>query len=163
MYVTETDVKGNITKQEIVEGQGNTKGGVSGKDAELGTSEASNINQSYLDEMSANGVKFSPDRLVRVEKLDDGRIVFLEKGDEDSGLQHIIKEHAQEFADKGVSEAEIPDLIMETLKGKPVGYQGKGTGRPIYEITINGQRERIAITTGSNGYIVGANPAGSVK
>lgn len=28
IYVTETDVKGNITKQEIVEGQGNTKGGV---------------------------------------------------------------------------------------------------------------------------------------
>ncbi|MDI2111769.1 hypothetical protein [Commensalibacter nepenthis] len=125
--------------------------------------EYENINQSYLDEMAANGVKFSPDKIVRVEKLEDGRIVFLEKGNDKSGLQHIIEEHGSQFAGKGVSESEIPDLIMETLKGKPVGYQGKGTGRPIYEITINGKRERIAITTSSNGYIVGANLKGSVK
>lgn len=48
-------------------------------------------------------------------------------------------------------------------KGKIIGYQGKGTGRPIYEVLINGQKQRIAVTTGNNGFIVGANPAGSVK
>lgn len=43
-------------------------------------------------------------------------------------------------------------------KGHIVGYQGKGTGRPIYEVDYNGTKRRVAVTVGSNGYIVGANP-----
>lgn len=38
-----------------------------------------------------------------------------------------------------------------------------GTGRPIYEIIINSQPQRIAVTVGSSGFIVGANPAGGAK
>lgn len=48
-------------------------------------------------------------------------------------------------------------------EGKLVNYQGTGTGRPVFELTINGKRQRIAITVGDNGFIVGANPKGSVK
>lgn len=47
--------------------------------------------------------------------------------------------------------------------GKLVGYQGSGTGCPIYEVVVNGQTQQIAVTVSSNGYIVGANPRGSVK
>ena len=39
-----------------------------------------------------------------------------------------------------------------------VHYQGKGTGRPIYEVNYKGSTQRVAVTVGSNGYIVGANP-----
>ncbi|MGV8004085.1 hypothetical protein QPK14_18970 [Photorhabdus temperata subsp. temperata] len=120
------------------------------------------INQQYLKEMSKNGVKFSPGNVLRAEKLADGKIVFLEKGNSSAGLQHIVERHANDFAKIGVSESQIPNIVMDAVsKGKIVGYQGKGTGRPIYEITINGQKQRIAVTTGSNGFIVGANPAGS--
>ena len=122
------------------------------------------VNQQYLTEMSNNGVKFSPENVLRVEKLPNGKIVFLEKGNLSAGLQHIIKEHADDFAKIGVSESQIPDVVMDAVsKGKIIGYQGKGTGRPIYEVLINGQKQRIAVTTGNNGFIVGANPAGSVK
>ncbi|UOO97673.1 hypothetical protein [Snodgrassella alvi] len=120
------------------------------------------INQQYLEEMSKNGVKFSPENILKVEKLADGKIVFLEKGNSSAGLQHIVERHASDFAKIGVSESQIPNVVIDTVsKGKIIGYQGKGTGRPIYEITINGQKQRIAVTTGSNGFIVGANPAGS--
>ena len=44
-----------------------------------------------------------------------------------------------------------------------MGYQGAGTGRPIFETVINGQPRRLAITISDNGFIVGANPKGSVK
>ena len=44
-----------------------------------------------------------------------------------------------------------------------MGYQGVGTGRPIFEIMINGELRRIAVTVSDNGYIVGANPRGSIK
>ena len=39
-----------------------------------------------------------------------------------------------------------------------MGYQGRGTGRPIYEFVYNGEVRQVAITVGSNGFIVGANP-----
>ncbi len=49
---------------------------------------------------------------------------------------------------------------MSTIRtGKIVGYQGAGTGRPIYEVVVNGQVRRVAITVSKNGYVVGANPA----
>lgn len=37
---------------------------------------------------------------------------------------------------------------------------GVQRARPIYEFTLNGQTQRIAIDVGDNGFIVGANPAG---
>lgn len=51
------------------------------------------------------------------------------------------------------------ELISVSLEnGKIVGYQGRGTGRPIYEFTYNGEIHKVAITVGNNGFIVGANP-----
>ncbi len=69
-----------------------------------------------------------------------------------------------DFANIGVSQSQIPNVVMQVVtEGNIVGYQGGGTGRPIYQTTINGQPQRIAVTVGSNGFIVGANPAGSIK
>lgn len=47
--------------------------------------------------------------------------------------------------------------------GKIVGYQGSGTGHPIYETVINGKKYNLAVSVGDNGYIVGANLRGSAK
>ena len=53
--------------------------------------------------------------------------------------------------------------MKAVMEGRRVGYQGSDTGRPIYEISINGHTQRIAVTVGDNGYIVGANPKGGSK
>jgi hypothetical protein len=34
-----------------------------------------------------------------------------------------------------------------------VGYQGKGLGRPIYEVLWHGKMIKVAVTVGSNGYM----------
>ena len=121
-------------------------------------------NPSLLDELTANGVKFTAEDIVAVARDPNGKIVFLESGNSKAGLQHIIERHGGEFAQMGVPEAEVPGVVMKAVtEGKIVGYQGSGTGRPIYELTINGQTQRLAVTIGSNGYIVGANPRGVVK
>ncbi|ECI6492949.1 hypothetical protein EIL18_24375 [Salmonella enterica subsp. enterica] len=113
--------------------------------------------------MKNKGIKFTPENIVSVAKQPDGKIVFLETGNSTAGLQHIVDGHAEEFKKIGVSEKEIPSVIMDVVvNGKVVGYQGRGTGRPIYEATVNGVKQKIAVTIGSNGYIVGANPAGRV-
>ena len=68
----------------------------SGTEAGKGT-----INQQYLEEMSKNGVKFSPENILKVEKLADGKIVFLETGNSSAGLQHIVERHASDFTKIG--------------------------------------------------------------
>lgn len=115
--------------------------------------------------MKAKGVKHDPNAIVRVAKDRTGRIVFLEKGRKSAettrpaGLAHILEEHGDDFARVGVPEAEVPDLVMRAVtEGKVVGTQGRPPGRPIHEITHKGKRLHIAVTVGSNGYIVGANP-----
>ena len=131
-----------------------------------GTPSATNtaVSQADLDTLAANGVKFTPQNVLATGTTPSGQTVFLETGSPSSGLQHIIDEHANDFANIGVPESQISNVVMQAVtEGNVVGYQGAGTGRPIYQITINGQSQRIAITVGSNGYIVGANPAGSGK
>lgn len=122
------------------------------------------VDSSLLTELSENGVKFTPENIVAAGRNSSGQVIFLETGTSKAGLQHIVDAHAEDFANIGVSKAQIPEVVMQAAtQGKLVGYQGVGTGRPIYEITINGQPQRIAVTTGNNGFIVGANPAGGMK
>jgi filamentous hemagglutinin len=112
-----------------------------------------------LDELASSGVKYNPKDLVSVTKTADGQLVWLENGTETAGLNHIIKDHGADFANIGIAQSEIPNYITEALSdGRVVGYQGRGIGRPIYEFAYNGVTQRVAITTGSNGFIVGANP-----
>ena len=106
--------------------------------------------------------KYKPlftDDIIAVTKTRDGKLVWLETGNPKSGLEHTITTHADDFANTGVSQDQIIDLVMEALnKGEIVGYQGNGQGRPIYEVIFNGDKRKVAIMVGSNGYIVGANP-----
>jgi hypothetical protein len=116
-----------------------------------------------IAELRRAGIKHTPSAIVRIARMPDGQIVFLERGSSvgprPSGLAHIL-DHADDFAHRGIPSEQIPDLLLEArTQNKIVGYQGRGTGRPIYEVIVNGHKYYVAITIGSNGYIVGANPA----
>ena len=122
------------------------------------------LNTSLLDELTASGVKFTPENVVATSRSSSGKVVFLETRNSKAGLQHIIEEHGSQFAQMGVSEAQIPGVVMSAVsEGKLVGYQGSGIGRPIYELKINGQTQRIAVTVGDNGFVVGASPRGALS
>lgn len=117
-----------------------------------------NLDQALVNEIKNAGIKFDADNLLRIAKNTEGRIVFLEKGSPKGGLVHIL-EHEADFINKGVTKEQIPDLVMkEVTEGKIIGYQGKGTGRPIYQVEFNGKTQNVGVTIGSNGFIVGANP-----
>ena len=119
----------------------------------------SKINRKDLEYLKANNIKFSEKDLISTIRAPDGKVVFLEKGNEKAGLLHVLKEHQKNFEDIGVQVGDIPNVLMDAIKkGKIVGYQGKGKGRPIYETEIKGKKRGIAITIGNNGFIVGANP-----
>ncbi|QTA85340.1 Uncharacterized protein dnm_013450 [Desulfonema magnum] len=110
-----------------------------------------------LRELAESGVRHTPEDIVRIaRRATDGKIIFIEKGSRRAGLQHILERHAEDFARQGFSSGEIPDIVIKAVaEGIIVGCQGT---RLIYEIETEGNRYRIAVTVGSNGYIVGANP-----
>ena len=115
-----------------------------------------------VSQLEASGEKINKADVVAITQTASGQTVWLEKGhlgDRPSGLAHIVDAHGEDFAKQGVAEAEIPQYVMTAVKyGTIVDYQGRGQGRPVYEFTYEGITRRIAITIGSNGYVVGANP-----
>ena len=130
----------------------------SGKAPDVGGSKGG-LDTKLLDELANSGVKYNPEDIVAITKTADGKLVWLENGTDAAGLNHIITEHADDFLNKGITQEQIPDYVMNALKnGEIVGYQGRGTGRPIYEFTYNGEIHKVAITVGNNGFVVGANP-----
>ena len=93
-----------------------------------------------------------------ITKDHNGKIIWMEKGNNKSGLEHIIDKHGREFNGKGISNSDIPNYILEAVyQGNVVGTQGKRNPRTIYEIIYNGKKQRVAVQVGNNGYIVSAN------
>ncbi len=109
-----------------------------------------------LRELAENGVKHTPEDVLRVARAPDGTVVFLEAGTQRSGLLHIVTEHGGQFADIGVATEEIPDVVIKAVThGEIVGIQGT---RTVYLVEHGGQKLPIAVQVADNGYIVGANP-----
>jgi len=78
-----------------------------------------------IAELQEAGIKHSPDKIVRIAKKPDGKIVFLESGDAKSGLQHILSNHQDDFARRGILQDKIPDAVMAAVvQGKFLRYQG---------------------------------------
>jgi hypothetical protein len=140
------------TVQSSSQNPGSNKGGIENL---LGDS-----NRQLIEDLTQQGIKFTPENIVGIGKTQAGKTVFLETGSSKSGLKHIIADHSADFARKGISESQIPDAVIKAVtEGKVVGIQGKRGDRVIYEVNFNGQTQRIAVTVGDNGYIVGANPS----
>ena len=118
--------------------------------------------KALVNQVIADGNKISPEKVIMITQDSSGKIIWLEEGTlngKPSGLKHIIDMHESDFNSIGIATKDVPDFVLSAVsKGKIIGYQGKGTGRPIYEFDYNGKTYKVAVTVGSNGYIVGANP-----
>ena len=110
-----------------------------------------------IAELQAAGVKHNPDEILQIAKKLDGRLVFLETGNNRAGWQHIQREHTEDCANRKIHEDQIQDAIMAAvIRGKIIGTQG--TSRSVYEVVFNSETQYISVEVASNGYIVGANP-----
>jgi len=122
--------------------------------------EADNIEKAALiAELQLAGIKHTPEKIVRIAKTRDNKIVFLEEGNASCGLEHILAKAAQ-FAKQGIEFSEIPEVVIAAVcEGDIVGYQGiKDKPRAIYQFTFKGETKYLAVSVSDNGYIVGANP-----
>lgn len=110
-----------------------------------------------IAELQQAGIKHSPEEILQIARRPDGRVVFLETGNERSGWQHIRDDHTSDFRDRGIPEERIQDAVMAAVtRGRTLGTQG--VSRTIFEVEFNGDIQYISVSVSSNGYIVGANP-----
>ncbi|WP_344585342.1 hypothetical protein [Streptomyces lunalinharesii] len=119
-----------------------------------------NLDPKLLDRLQTSGVKFSrADTLWIIEYAKPGApLAWLEKGDVNRGLIHTLFRHAGEFAQAGVRVEDIPALLKKALTGGTrVGTQGEG--RTIFQVVFNGKSQRVAISVGDSGFVIGANIA----
>ena len=108
-----------------------------------------------MDELALSGVKYNADDVIFVLERTDGTLYFLETGNANVGLEHIIIEHADQLMKLGISADEIPGLLYEVLQTEPVGFfpDTSGYARIFY---YNGHYYRVAY--GTNGFIVSFYP-----
>jgi YD repeat-containing protein len=149
-------------KLDDFRGKGPDQDGKDGKDRyESDPAEAGR--DRLIDEVQQNGHAIDPDKVVHIGRDRHGRIVWLEEGNESAGLGHMLTDkRVAEFAAAGVRREDIGETAFRAVtEGRPIGITGRD--RVVYEVQYNGETKRIAVTVGSNGFIVGANPVGNKK
>lgn len=108
-----------------------------------------------MDELAKSGVKYNPDDVVMITKTPDGKILWLENGNANAGLQHIVDGHATDFAAKGITD--IPGLLSDALQTNPINM-GTSVSGPFADYLVNEVTYRVAY--GTNGFIVSFYPIG---
>jgi WXG100 family type VII secretion target len=118
--------------------------------------------QALTAEVLAAGHKISPAEVVQIARAPDGRVVWLERGDEESGLAHILQPgRIANFADRGVALTDIPGVAMRAVtEGRQLG--SVRDGGVAYELDLSsGGSTKVVVVVGSNGYVVTARPLSS--
>jgi hypothetical protein len=117
--------------------------------------------QALIDELKRNGVKFDEDAIVRIGRDRGGKVIFLETGNARAGLEHILVRHEDDFARRGIPRDQVADFVFQAATdGTKVGQQSATrAGRDVFETAWGDGTQRVAVSVGDNGFIVGANPA----
>jgi WXG100 family type VII secretion target len=118
--------------------------------------------QALIDEVTAAGHKISPAEVVQIARAPDGKVVWLERGDQRSGLSHILRAgRIANFVDRGIPPSDIPGIALRAVtEGRFVGQVREGGA--AYEVGLaDGRRSTVVVVVASNGYVVSARPLGS--
>lgn len=151
----------DLLQQYVVEigaiGGENGKGSPSRQDSPKPAS-SGRTDSALIAQAQRQGHKISADKVLRIGRDRDGRVVWLEEGHEQAGARHLMAPgRVSEFAAAGVNQVDIVDVVFRAATmGNPVGISGRN--RLVFETEHQGKKILVAITIGSNGYIVGANP-----
>ena len=115
-----------------------------------------------LKKLENAGVKFNKEDVIFVANDSSGQLIWLEKGNEKSGLSHIKNRHAIDFREKhSVSIDKIPQHIKTIIEKGKLEYSKvtQRNGRECYERLYSKSGKYFLQTgVGSNGYLVSAYP-----
>lgn len=86
-------------------------------------SSASLVSESDLKMLDDAKVKYNKEDVIFVTHDSSGQLIWLEKGNEKSGLNHILARHTNDFANKhGVTKNEIHSHINSIIKNGKLEY-----------------------------------------
>jgi hypothetical protein len=121
------------------------------------------IDPALIADVQRQGHKISPGQVVRIGRDLSGRVVWLETGDRHAGRTHLLlQKRVGDFGSHGIGPDAIVDLVFQAAtRGTPVGTSGKD--RVVFELVFQGVRRRVAVTVGSNGFIIGGHPVSLTK
>lgn len=121
-----------------------------------GIAEAASLGVNPLmNELANSGVKYNAEKVLTVVKNTAGKLLWLEEGNANAGLTHIIQRHGADLAAQGVEN--IPKFIEKISKMEPIIEDAKNGG--LYaEYLVDGELYRLAY--GTNGFIVSLFPIG---
>lgn len=108
-----------------------------------------------LNELAKSGVKYTAEDVMMVTKMADGKLVWLEKGSESAGFQHIVSGHLDDFIKRGISKDDIVDTLYKAIETKPIETGSKNGGRWA-KFELDGKKYMMGY--GSNGFIVSFYP-----
>ncbi len=103
-----------------------------------------------MNELRHSGAKFSEKDVILITKNYNGKLIWLENGNDRSGLQHILKGHKNNFKGENIIE-----LIKELSSQKPLRHIERNEGKQLCDVFLykrNGNEYLLAY--GDNGYIV---------
>ena len=122
--------------------------------------------QGYIDslisELDDNKAKHNREDMRFIARDATGQVVWLEKGNEKAGLEHIIIRHEADFKNKlGVSKENIASTLHDIVRtGQVVSNKTKiVNGRESFERVYKYQGSYYILAgIGSNGFLVSAYP-----
>ena len=118
------------------------------------------IGKEYLSHLSNMGYKYTESDILFIAKDEAGNLVWLEIGNQDSGLMHIIFHHKDDFANAfGINETEIANYLYNVITHGHLSSQKPSRHKGGFEYVYRYQNELYTfVAMGSNGYIVTAFP-----
>ena len=104
-----------------------------------------------LGELTGRGkIDYTLEDIIFITKTPEGKLLWLEKGNNKNGLQHIVNRKAKDFARRGIKETDVLGFLKKVLKQKPIEVNLNSRGyEAIY--LVNGKEYLVAY--GTNGYI----------
>lgn len=119
--------------------------------------------QDLINGLKNDGIKFSEKDIVFIKKDESGKTIWLETGNDNAGLKHIVNQHAGDFKKAmNVNEKQIPSVISKAIskenfvnKTERVGANGQTEIRKLYKYD---GKYYLAISFGDNGFIVTSHP-----
>jgi len=109
-----------------------------------------------MEELAASGKKYSPDDVVMIVKNTEDELLWLEVGNENAGLTHILSKHQGELASCAIDD--VPAFIDNMVKGyRPETLMSSSRGMAAVYL-VEGKPYLIAY--GKNGFIVSFYPYG---
>ena len=125
-----------------------------GKENEyIDSNRANLVDPALMEELSRSGVRYTPENVRMVTKDKEGKLMWLETGDDFSGETHILRRHKKELAQRGIDD--ISSVLKELISGEPLQKGANHRGRyAIFQ--YNGNEYKVIY--GTNGYIVSFYP-----